>query len=123
MIHIAINPGDDYDHNLQISDAVTPGNYWYHPHLTGDTEADIQGGGTGSIIIAGLQDNQPAVQGLPERVFLMRDFNTPDSVANDTDMPAWDISINYVPIPFAEGYPPALIYMKPNELQVFNSSF
>lgn len=118
MIHIAINPGDSYDYNIQISDAVTPGNYWYHPHLTGDTEAAIQGGATGSIIISGLENNQPAVQGLPERVFMLRDFDTPSSVENDTNAPAWDISINYVPVPFVEDYPPAVISMKPNEVQV-----
>ena len=118
VVHIAIGPGQTYDYKVVIREAVSPGNYWYHPHLTGDTEPAIQGGATGSIIIAGLQNNQPAVQGLPERVFILQDFNTPDSAANDTDVPAWDISINYVTIPFAEGYPPAVIYMKPSEVQV-----
>lgn len=118
VIHIAINPGDSYEYTVYINETVSPGNYWYHPHLTGDTESAIQGGATGSIVIAGLQNLQPAVQGLPERVFLLRDFLTPDSVANNTDAPAWDISINYVPIPFTAGYPPAIIEMMPDEVQV-----
>lgn len=61
--------------------------------MTGETEPVIQGGATGPIIVAGLENFQPAVSGLPERVFMLRDFNLPAGLQNDTDAPAWDISI------------------------------
>ena len=48
----------------------------------------------------------------------MRDMNLPAELANDTEAPAWDISINYIPILFGNDYEPAIIKMKPNERQV-----
>ena len=36
--------------------------------------------------------------------------------------PNRDISINYVPVPYAEGYPPATILMQPGEVQMCTAS-
>lgn len=58
------------------------------------------------------------MQGLSERVFLLRDQLVPPKEVNDSNVPGWDISINYVPVTYAERYKPAIIEMQPEEVQV-----
>ena len=89
VIHIVINPGETYDYSLPIPDYVSPGIYWWHPHLTGHTESAIQGGASGPIVVMGLEAQEPAVAGHSERVFMLRDQLLPAVVANDTDAPSW----------------------------------
>jgi hypothetical protein len=59
----------------------------------------VQGGATGALIVEGLQNVMPVLAGLPEHTFVIRDQLLPTSEANDSNIPAWDISINVrVPI-------------------------
>jgi hypothetical protein len=54
---------------------------------------------------------------------MIRDQLTPDSDSNDADAPSWDLNINYIPVTYDAGYPPAVIQMKPNTSQVSASLF
>jgi len=50
-------------------------------------------------VVEGIQNVQPAVAGLPERIFILRDQPAPASVPDPNGVaPSRDLSVNYVPI-------------------------
>ena len=84
VVHTLIQPGQSFDYNVQIPQNEPPGLYWYHPHPHGFSEGQVQGGATGALIVEGLQNVDPALAGLTERTFVIRDQMLPASEANDT---------------------------------------
>jgi len=132
VIHTIINYGQTFQYSLQFPANEPPGLYWYHPHIHGIASPAVQGGASGVIIVDGVGKLQPAVRGLPERILVIRDQNVPGHFVTAVSMgggiaggasaprveaptptlPSWDISLNYVPIPYPN-YPPAVIKMKP----------
>ncbi len=118
VVHTLIQPGQSFDYNLQIPPNEPPGLYWYHPHPHGFSEGQVQGGATGALIVEGLQDVDTSLAGLAERTFVLRDQNLPASEANDTDIPAWDLSINYVPVTYPN-YTPAIIQTNPGQQELW----
>jgi FtsP/CotA-like multicopper oxidase with cupredoxin domain len=124
VIHTLIQPGQSFDYNVTIPTAEPPGLYWYHPHPHGISEGQAQGGATGALIVEGLQNVIPALAGLPTHTFVIRDQILPASEANDASIPAWDLSINYVPVTYPS-YTPAVIQTDPGQQEfwrVVNSS-
>lgn len=115
VIHTLINSGDSFTYNVQFPADEPPGLYWYHPHVHGLSEAAVQGGASGAIMIEGIEAIQPRVAELPQQILLVRDNPVPGDPQGDK-VPAWDVSLNYVPIPYPD-YPPAMIAMKPREKQ------
>lgn len=113
-----IQPGQNFDYNLQIPLNEPPGMYWYHPHAHGYAEMQVGGGGSGVLIVEGLQTVDPSLQGLPERTFVLRDQNLPASELNDPSIPAWDLSINYVPILYPS-YAPGVIQTVPGRKELW----
>src|SRR5205814_4218533 len=84
--------------------------YWYHPHVHGISSVNVQGGASGAIVVEGIENIQPAVAGLPQRLLLIRDQQLPAHPVHDNNAPFWDVSVNYVPVPYPD-YPPAIIKM------------
>jgi FtsP/CotA-like multicopper oxidase with cupredoxin domain len=120
VIHTMINAGQTFTYNLQFPLDEPPGLYWYHPHVHGLAEAAVMGGASGAIVVSGIQNLQPAVAGLPQRILVVRDQNvagnpTPGGTAN---VPSWDLSVNYVPIAYP-GYKPAVIAMRPGQQELW----
>jgi FtsP/CotA-like multicopper oxidase with cupredoxin domain len=105
VIHTIINSGETYIYTVAFPSDEAPGLYWYHPHIHGIAEAAVQGGASGAIIVDGIENFQPAVLGLPQRTLLVRDNPIP---VQGNNPPAWDISLNYIPIPYP-AYPPAVV--------------
>ena len=118
VIHTLVQPGQNFDYNVQIPANEPPGLYWYHPHPHGFSEAQVQGGATGALIVEGLQHVDPALAGLTERTFVIRDQLLPNSELNDANIPAWDLSINYVPVPYPS-YTPAVIQTNPAQQELW----
>ncbi|MGC2399518.1 MAG: multicopper oxidase domain-containing protein [Acidobacteriaceae bacterium] len=118
VIHTLVQPGQSFDYNVTIPTTEPPGLYWYHPHPHGISEGQVQGGATGALIVEGLQNVVPALAGLPEHTFVIRDQVLPASEANDENIPAWDLSINYVPVTFP-GYTPAVIQTDPGRQELW----
>jgi FtsP/CotA-like multicopper oxidase with cupredoxin domain len=116
VIHTIINSGESFQYSLHFPLNEPPGLYWYHPHVHGLAEAAVQGGASGAIIIGGMANLQPAVAGLPQRVLVVRDQNVAGSPAPGGLVPSWDVSLNYVPIPYVStpqpGFIPSIIKMK-----------
>jgi FtsP/CotA-like multicopper oxidase with cupredoxin domain len=143
VLRTSVQPGESpFEYRFKIPADEPPGLYWYHPHIHGFSKIQVLGGASGAIIIEGLERAQPAVAGLPERVFVIRDQDLlnpdappaksepvvpkmfidrdGDSANNGTGFgkPAKDLSINFVPVPYPD-YPPAGIAMKPGERQLW----
>jgi hypothetical protein len=68
VVRTLINSGSTFQYNLQIPSDEPPGLYWYHPHVHGISEAAVQGGASGAIIVDGLENVNPAVAGMPAGV-------------------------------------------------------
>jgi FtsP/CotA-like multicopper oxidase with cupredoxin domain len=122
VIHTIINSGEQFQYNVAFPSYSVSGLYWYHTHIHGIAEATVQGGASGALIVSGIQNIQPAVAGLPERVLMVRDqpvagTSTPGNTCagNDNVTPSWDLDINYVPLEFQAAnctYTPAVIEMQ-----------
>src|SRR5271155_2559009 len=112
VIHTLINSGRTFNYKVKFPANEPPGLYWYHPHVHPLAEETVQGGATGAIIIDGVQNIQPAVAGLRERVLLIRDQKIPGGPLPGGKVPSWDLSLNYVPISYPQ-HTPAVIKMSP----------
>jgi FtsP/CotA-like multicopper oxidase with cupredoxin domain len=113
VIHTIIGPGQSFDYDVVIPKDETPGLYWYHPHVHGFTERQVQGGASGALIVENRSDSGSAMAKLRERVLVLRDQPLSDIAPSTQAIPAWDISINYVPVLYKQ-YVPAKIQFTPN---------
>ena len=122
VVHTIINSGEQFQYSLNFPQYSAAGLYWYHTHVHGIAEATVQGGASGALIVSGIQNIQPVVAGLPERVLVIRDQpvagnSTPGNTCfgNSNVTPSWDLDINYVPLEFQAAtctYTPAVIEMQ-----------
>jgi FtsP/CotA-like multicopper oxidase with cupredoxin domain len=99
VIYTLINAGETFTYNLAFPEDEPSGLYWYHPHVHGISEAAVQGGASGAIIVEGIENLQPAVAGVPQRLLIVRDQEVAGSPEGD-DVPAWDLTLNHVPIAY-----------------------
>ncbi len=130
VIDTLVDSGQTFVYNVAFPRDEPPGLYWYHPHVHGLSDAAVQGGASGAIVVDGIENEQPVVAGLPARILVIRDHNvhgfqppnatTPASAG----VPSWDVTLNYVPI----AYPalvPAVIELPPGRREfwrVLNAS-
>jgi len=124
VIHTVINSGETFRYELHIPKNEPPGLYWYHPHIHGIATAAVQGGATGALIVEGIENVNPEVAGLPQRVLVVRDnppanpppfHRYPKQGPSDNDAAA-DLSVNYIPVG-GPAYIPAQLSIKPGERQ------
>jgi FtsP/CotA-like multicopper oxidase with cupredoxin domain len=118
VVHTLVQPGQSFDYNVQIPANEPSGLYWYHPHPHGLSEGQVQGGATGALIVEGLQNIDTALAGLPEGTLVIRDQLLPNSENNDANIPAWDLSLNYVPVTYPN-YTPAVIQTSPGQQELW----
>jgi FtsP/CotA-like multicopper oxidase with cupredoxin domain len=118
VVNTLVQPGQEFDYSVQIPANEPSGLYWYHPHPHGFSEGQVQGGATGAIIVEGIQQANTSLVGLPEQTLVLRDLLVPLSEQNDTNVPAWDISLDNVPVNFP-AYTPALLPVAPNQQQLW----
>ena len=126
VIHTVINSGETFNYSLKFPANEPPGLYWYHPHIHGIAEAAVQGGASGAIIVGGIANFQPAVAGLPERVLVVRDQPVAGSPTPGGIIPSWDVTLNYVPIPYVTtpqpGFVPSVIQMQTGQKEFWRVS-
>lgn len=73
VINTLIQPGTPgFQFNVHVPTTQPPGMYWYHPHVHGFTEFQVNGGAAGAMIVEGMEKVRPEVTGLTERVFVIR---------------------------------------------------
>lgn len=132
VVKTLINPGAEntFQYSIAFPTDEPPGLYWYHPHVHGLAERDVLGGATGALVVDGIQNVQPAVSGLRQKILVIRDQpqiqGLPEGPGNcGNGVPFQDISVNYVPIDSNQANPsngpvtftPAIIHMKAGETQ------
>jgi FtsP/CotA-like multicopper oxidase with cupredoxin domain len=144
VLNTFVEPGSrPFEYRFRIPLHEPPGLYWYHPHVHGLTNLQVEGGASGALIIEGIERADPVLAGLPERVFVIRDqallhpnatpvttgSMPPPLILRDNEgdilntnsgggTPAKDLSINFVPVPYP-AYPPGVIRMRPGEKQLW----
>ncbi len=124
-----INSGTTFQYSLVFPTNEPPGLYWYHPHVHGIAEAALLGGGSGALVVDGIENVQPAVQGLRHRILVIRDQPQLDGIGEGpgncgVDIPFQDITVNNVPIDShqdpvtgAVTFTPAVLHMQTTETQ------
>ncbi len=91
VINTLIQPGSPgFQYSLQIPTTEPPGLYWYHPHVHGFTEFQVNGGAAGAIVVEGMEKYRPEVKGLTERIFVIRQQFLVPWVPG-----AYELTINY----------------------------
>lgn len=112
VIDTLIQPGSPaFNFNIQIPKDMPPGLYWYHPHVHGFAEFQVNGGAAGAIVVNGMEKVRPEVKGLREHVFVIRQQYLVPWIPGP-----YQLSINYQVSAFPIGAPP-FITMNPDERQ------
>ncbi|HEY4115832.1 MAG TPA: multicopper oxidase domain-containing protein, partial [Rhizomicrobium sp.] len=91
-IRTLINSGQTFTYTVHIPKDEPPGLYWYHPHVHGISSPAVQGGASGLIVVNGIENIQPAVAGLPERLLILRDQPLASPGRKKQPQPNWDVS-------------------------------
>jgi FtsP/CotA-like multicopper oxidase with cupredoxin domain len=103
-----IQPGKPaFEFNFQVPKDEPPGLYWYHPHVHGFTEFQVNGGAAGAIVVEGMDKVRPEVKGLAERVFVIRQQYLVPWIPGP-----YDLSLNFQLATFPN-FPSPIIQMKP----------
>ena len=112
VITTLIQPGSPgFEYNIDVPATEPPGLYWYHPHIHGFTEFQVNGGAAGALVVEGMDKVRPEVKGLTERVFVLRQQFLVPWVPGP-----YQLSINYQVAAFPN-FPSPIIKMKPSEKQ------
>ena len=118
VIHTIINSGQSFQYNLAFPTDEPSGLYWYHPHIHGIAEAAVLGGASGAIVVEGLENIQPAVAGLRQRILVLRDQIVAGDASPGGDVPSWDLTLNNIPIAYP-ALKPAIMKMRNGESQLW----
>ncbi len=91
-----------FPYSMQIPPTEPPGLYWYHPHVHGFTEFQVNGGAAGAIVVEGMEKYRPEVKGLTERIFMVRQQYLVPWIPGP-----YQLTLNYVVAP-TEGLKPVI---------------
>jgi FtsP/CotA-like multicopper oxidase with cupredoxin domain len=131
VVKTLVNSGQTFHYNVKFPRSEPRGIYWYHGHVHGVSEASVQGGAAGVIVVDGIENVQPAVSGLRQRFLVVRDQPTIQMLPEtspphpgDVEVPNLDLSTNYIPQDaFTDKktgvttFTPAVLDMRPGETQ------
>lgn len=119
VIYTLIQSGDPaFPYDIQIPANDNPGMYWYHAHAHGNATTQVEGGAAGAIILEG---NIAGTQGLPERVFVIRQqFQNPNSWLPGPNQ----LTVNFQPAIFPNAPSPYINvqYGQPEFWRIVNAS-
>jgi FtsP/CotA-like multicopper oxidase with cupredoxin domain len=112
VINTLIQPGSPgFPFSVHVPTTQPPGMYWYHPHVHGFTEFQVNGGAAGAMIVEGMEKVRPEVAGLTERVFVIRQQYLVPWIPGP-----YQLTLNYQVAPILGSTRP-VINMKPGEKQ------
>jgi FtsP/CotA-like multicopper oxidase with cupredoxin domain len=92
VITTLVQPAESFDYSVQIPADEPTGLYWYHPHPHGFSGRQVIGGAAGALIVDGIENVNPLVANLTQRLFVVRDQVLAPPPA------ALDLSVNFVPV-------------------------
>lgn len=90
-VFLVIEPGTEFDYEIDIPADHPAGTYWYHPHVHGLTYSQVSGGLVGTILVAGGLDE---VAGIKDRVDQLLVIQSAEFDATNTVVPADDQDIH-----------------------------
>ena len=61
-----------FTYHFRIPADMPEGQYWYHPHVHGEVQAQMLMGLTGAIVVEGPEEDARRAQGIAERVLIVR---------------------------------------------------
>jgi len=108
VIGTLVQAAATFDYSVQIPPDEPPGVYLYHPHPHGFSEAQVLGGGSGALIVEGIESANPVVAGLQQRLIVLRDQQRPMPPGQAPGAPAEDLSVNFVPVTYPGYVTPTL---------------
>lgn len=112
-VFISVAPGESFVYEVRIPENQPPGLYWYHSHLHGNAERQVNQGLSGALIIDGLTRQIPALDGITERLFVLKDY------ANDDDENSLLQDYYHGLIRTIDGRSSVDIAMRPGETQLW----
>lgn len=80
---IAIQPGEDFNFEIDVPPNQPPGTFWYHPHKHGAVALQMTSGMCGPIIVEGGIDDAPELRGVHEQILVFQQFILPESSRED----------------------------------------
>jgi FtsP/CotA-like multicopper oxidase with cupredoxin domain len=110
---IEMQPGETRNIVMPTLDNHPSGLYWYHPHVHGDTDDQVNGGLAGAIINVGPHDELEGIKGRTERLLIIQATQ-------------WDMNGDLVPVDqqtptsvtrYVNGQLNPVIRIRPGEIQ------
>jgi len=105
VITTLVQPAESFDYNVQIPADEPTGLYWYHPHPHGFSTGQVIAGAAGALIVDGIENVNPLVANLTQRLFVLRDQLMPQPGGSPPppppagqQAPVLDLSVNFVPV-------------------------
>ncbi len=72
-IFVQVEPENCYDYTINIPSDQSTGLYWYHSHMMGLAETQVFNGLSGGLLIDGVTEQLPFLDGIRERVMVLKD--------------------------------------------------
>ena len=72
VLTMLAKPGQTLQYSAEIPRDHPPGLFWYHTHPHGESHRQVLDGMSGAIVIEGMERYVPEVEGLRERVMVVR---------------------------------------------------
>jgi suppressor of ftsI len=115
-VFVHVMPGETFAYEYVIppdntSGLYTPGLYWYHPHMHGNSTDQVEGGMAGTLIVEGKLDTLPGIRDLPERVLVLQATQVDADGTVITSPEIDEIAI------FVNGQPQPTLAIAPGETQ------
>ncbi|RJF96739.1 multicopper oxidase family protein [Noviherbaspirillum cavernae] len=83
-VFVHVEPGSKVSYRIAIPPTHNSGLYWYHTHQHGIAQRQVMGGLSGGLVIDGVLDPLPQLQGITERIMLLKDIQiTPQGTLPD----------------------------------------
>ena len=77
-VFLELEAGLTFDYSFPIPANHDQGMFWYHPHLDPQLNTQLSGGMAGALIVGDILAPFPSLQGIPERVMVLKDLKTVD---------------------------------------------
>lgn len=82
-MHVLVPPGAFFDYDFRIPPNHPPGLFWYHDHAHRAAEPHVMAGLSGALLIEGFADQIKGLDGVPEKLLVLKDWQHNDCTAPD----------------------------------------
>jgi len=84
-VFIIVAPGESFDYEIPIPKTQPPGLYWYHAHLHGIAEEQVNAGLSGPLVVEGFAAQFPELGGISERILTLKEWAVTDAELDAID--------------------------------------